>query len=380
MAKYTTEDWITFFRNVHGDKYIYDETDCDIKDKVGRVKVICPIHGVFWIRPSHHKSGHGCRKCGHSKQNTNKDERKEIFLKKVKEIYGENYDFTKSIYHDYYSPVEVICPKHGTQYRTPSQIYSGAICSQCTHERRAITKTLTTDEFIKKAIKKHKGKYTYSHCNYIGAKHYVIITCPIHGDFKQNANSHLNGRGCPKCSKQRFSFMTDKEREQCFREIHGDNYEYDWHTYVKNRLPMNMYCKKHGLFKQTPSKHLFGEGCPKCKRSRLEEEIEQFLLKNNIEFIQQYKQQWLGLQSLDFYLPKYKIGIECQGGQHFFPIMLYGGEDAFKQRQALDKNKLDLCREHGIKILYYSNLHIVYPYEVFENKDKMLQEITNGDE
>ena len=142
MAKYTTEDWIKFFRNVHGDKYIYDETDCDIKDEVGRVKVICPIHGVFWIRPSHHKSGHGCRKCGHSKQNTNKDERKEIFLKKVKEIYGENYDFTKSIYHDYYSPVEVICPKHGTQYRTPSQIYSGTICSQCTHERRAITKAI----------------------------------------------------------------------------------------------------------------------------------------------------------------------------------------------------------------------------------------------
>jgi predicted nucleic acid-binding Zn-ribbon protein len=361
-------------------KYNYDETDCDNKDEFGRVKVICPIHGEFLIRPSHHKSGHGCRKCGHSKmQSINKDDRNKKFLKKVKEIYGEKYDFTKSIYHDYYSPIEIICPKHGPQYRTPLQIYNGAICPQCTHERRVTTKLLTTDEFIKKAIKKHKGKYTYNHCNYIGAKHDVIITCPKHGDFVQNANSHLNGRGCPKCSKQRFRFMTNEEREQCFRKIHGDKYEYDWDTYIKNRLPMNMFCKKHGLFQQSPSKHLFGEGCPKCKRSRLEEEIEQFLLKNNIEFIPQYKQQWLGLQSLDFYLPKYKIGIECQGGQHFFPIKLYGGEDAFKQRLTLDRNKLDICKEYNIKILYYSNLHIDYPYEVFEDKDKMLQEITNGD-
>ena len=139
-----------------------------------------------------------------------------------------------------------------------------------------------------------------------------------------------------------------------------------------------MFCKKHGLFQQTPSKHLVGEGCPKCKRSRLEEEIEQFLIKKNIEFIPQYKQQWLGLQSLDFYLPKYKVGIECQGGQHFSPIKLYGGDEGFIQRKIYDENKFNRCKEHGVKLLYYSNLGIEYPYEVFEDKDKMLQEIING--
>ena len=380
MAKYTTEEWIKFFRDVHGDKYNYDETNCDDKDEFGRVKVICRKHGVFWIRPSHHKSGHGCRKCGNTiSQDSKIDEKNKVFLRKVKEIYNEKYDFTSSIYHDYYSPVEVICPKHGTQYRTPNQIYSGSICLQCTNERRTIIQTLSTDEFIKKANKKHNGKYTYQHCNYINSKNDVIITCSTHGDFTQNANSHLNGKGCPKCSKQRFRFMTNEEREQCFRDIHGDKYDYDWSTYIKNHLPMNMFCKKHGLFDQTPSKHLLGEGCPKCKRSKLEEEIEQFLLKNSVEFITQYKQQWLGLQSLDFYLPKYRIGIECQGGQHFFPIKQYGGEDAFKQRKILDKNKLDRCKERGIKILYYSNLGIEYPYDVFEDKDKILQEIKNGD-
>ena len=308
-----------------------------------------------------------------------KEERQKIFDARVKEIYGDKYDFGKSVYEDFYTPLEIFCYKHGTQYRTPAQIYKGAICLQCTKEHRIASNLSTTEEYINKAIKKHNGKYTYEHCHYKGAKFDVIITCPIHGDFRQNANSHLNGKGCPKCSKQRFTFMSNDEREQCFREIHGDKYDYDWGTYTKNHLSMNMYCKKHGLFQQTPSKHLFGEGCPKCKRSRLEEEIEQFLIKKNIEFIPQYKQQWLGLQSLDFYLPKYKVGIECQGGQHFSPIKLYGGEDGFKQRKLLDENKFNRCKEHGVKVLYYSNLGIEYPYEVFEDKDKMLQQIISED-
>ena len=37
-----------------------------------------------------------------------------------------------------------------------------------------------------------------------------------------------------------------------------------------------------------------------------------------------------------------------------------------------------LCKENGIKLLYYSNLGISYPYEVFENKNILLKEIRNG--
>ena len=303
----------------------------------------------------------------------------EDFIKRLNRLYQSGYSFNEAEYKGYYAPVKITCEKHGAQYRTPAELYRGSICKECSHERRSIAQRMTTEDFIKKANIVHNYKYIYLHTHYIDAKHDVIITCPIHGDFTQNVNSHLNGRGCQKCSKQRFSFMTDKEREQCFRDIHGDKYDYDWGTYIKNHSPMNMFCKKHGLFPQTPSKHLFGEGCPKCKRSRLEEEIEQFLAKNNIEFIAQYKQQWLGLQSLDFYLPKHKIGIECQGGQHFFPIKQYGGEDAFKQRKQLDEMKRAKCDERGVKLFYYSNLHIDYPYKVYEYKNELLNEILKGE-
>ena len=56
------------------------------------------------------------------------------------------------------------------------------------------------EKFIEKATKKHGGKYSYHHVNYIDAKTNVSITCPIHGDFLQTPNDHIsNGHGCRKC-------------------------------------------------------------------------------------------------------------------------------------------------------------------------------------
>lgn len=40
----------------------------------------------------------------------------------------------------------------------------------------------------------------------------------------------------------------------------------------------------------------------------------------------------------------------------------------------------DFCDENDIKLLYYSNLGIEYPYKIFENKELLIKEIrgTNG--
>lgn len=303
----------------------------------------------------------------------------EEFIKRLNRLYQSGYSFNEAEYKGYYAPIKIICEKHGVQYRTPAELYRGSICKECSHERRSVSQRLTTDEFIKKANIVHNYKYIYLHTHYIDAKHDVNITCPIHGDFHRNANSHLNGRGCPKCSKQRFTYMTNEEREQCFRDVHGNKYSYNWSTYTKAHNPMEMMCAKHGAFWQTPSKHLTGEQCPKCYYSKLEEEIEQLLKSNNIKYIWQYKNIWLGIQSLDFYLPDYNIAIECQGLQHFKPVKLYGGDKGFVHRKQLDEIKRAKCCKKGVKLLYYSNLHIVYPYKVYEDKNELLNEILKGE-
>ena len=40
--------------------------------------------------------------------------------------------------------------------------------------------------------------------------------------------------------------------------------------------------------------------------------------------------------TLDFYLPDYDIGIECQGRQHFAPVEKYGGVSGFEDTKIRD--------------------------------------------
>jgi len=103
-------------------------------------------------------------------------------------------------------------------------------------------------------------------------------------------------------------------------------------------------------------------GCPFCNESKLEKEVEMFLNKKHIIFEKQKRFNWLGRQSLDFYLPKYNIGIECQGEQHYKPVD-FGGKgikwatEQFKYTIKKDNIKKRKCENNGVKLLYYSNFN-----------------------
>lgn len=61
-------------------------------------------------------------------------------------------------------------------------------------------KRLTTKDFIEKAVIKHGNRYDYSKVKYTGIHLKVDIICKTHGVFSQEANVHLRGANCPKCS------------------------------------------------------------------------------------------------------------------------------------------------------------------------------------
>lgn len=63
-----------------------------------------------------------------------------------------------------------------------------------------MSKRLTTNDFIERAIQVHGGKYDYSKSEYAGKDKPIIIICPIHGEFVQTPNNHWKGKGCSKCS------------------------------------------------------------------------------------------------------------------------------------------------------------------------------------
>ena len=117
-----------------------------------------------------------------------------------------------------------------------------------------------------------------------------------------------------------------------------------------NSIPI--ICQFHGIFNQTPYHHVNrGQGCPFCKSSHLEKEVESFLKEKMIEYKRHKRFDWLGLQHLDFYLPKYNIAIECQGEQHYKPIDYFGGNDGFtsqKERDFVNSNYDDIKRVYSI--------------------------------
>ena len=53
-----------------------------------------------------------------------------------------------------------------------------------------------------------------------------------------------------------------------FHETHGDQYDYSRVEYVNSRTKVVIICWKHGPFKQGPSEHWKGQGCPPCARPR----------------------------------------------------------------------------------------------------------------
>lgn len=122
--------------------------------------------------------------------------------------------------------------------------------------------TEKTLNFIEKARKIHGDKYNYSSVEYVNSKTPIIIICPIHGEFHQIPNTHLSGRNCFKCSG-----TPKKTTEQFIQEsikIHRNFFDYSKVEYKTAVIKVNITCPIHGVFQQTPNKHLSGKGCPYC--------------------------------------------------------------------------------------------------------------------
>ncbi len=213
---------------------------------------------------------------------------------------------------------------------------------------------MNIQEFIEKAKKIHGDRYDYSKVEYVNAYTKVCIICPKHGEFWQIPVHHLKGSGCPYCAGK--IRLTTEEFIRRAKEVHGDRYDYSKVEYVNEYTKVCIICPEHGEFWQIPASHLSGNGCPNCNESQMEKITAKFLEENNIDYISQARKKdlvWLGRQSLDFYLPKYHIAIECQGGQHFKTVDFFGGKRGYSDRLKKDLTKYNKCLSNNVKLIYY---------------------------
>lgn len=302
------------------------------------------------------------------------------FVKKATKVHGNKYEYSKSVYINSKTKVEIICKKHGSFMQLPTTHLSGANCPKCNKEDRRLKLTKTTEEFIKEANKIHNNVYDYTLVEYVNARTKVDIICKLHGKFSQAPNVHTSMKhGCPECGKIKMGkshrLSNDDFLSKSKRVHKGEIVPLE--VYNNARTKILFHCNIcDNDFQQKSNNHLNGSGCPVCRESKGSKRIRDYLKSNNISFEMEKRFSDCRGSKLplpfDYYLSDYNTLVEFDGIQHYEMTYFSGNltkkecELRLSNYQKHDKIKDNYCIEKGIKL-------IRIPYWEVDNIDSILQ-------
>ena len=305
------------------------------------------------------------------------------FEEKVRIKYDNKIDLSKFIYINSQTKGTCKCNVCGYEWETrPYSLLAGHGCRKCYDERNR-NKRLQKLEDVNERIHKSGTNVTIID-EYINTKTKCLARCDKCGYVWRTVPNQLYfGHGCPKCNNcwtNRRKTTDDFVKEMT--ELYNGEYTYKIDSeYVLTRDFITYVCPIHGEIRQLVYTHSKGNGCPLCNESGMEKKIRVLLEKNKIKFVQWYSDKWLGLQSIDFYIPDIKMGIEVQGLQHFIPNEFFGGQEEFEKRVILDSKKKTLCAKNDVKLVYY--LEEKYKNQMgdedvfFTDKNQLIEYIKN---
>ena len=193
-------------------------------------------------------------------RNKTRGSRIKTYLTKFHNIHGDRYTYPHihDEFIDAHNEITIRCAIHGPFKQKPKVHVRGMGCSSCGKE----SKSMSPDNFVKRATEKYGNKYLYDMTTYKNARTKITITCPIHGQFEQTPRQHLtSSAGCWCCGQ---NTPTTKHIIDQFKTVHGTRYSYSDVIYTSMLSKVSIQCPVHGEFKQTPRKHLEGNGCPCC--------------------------------------------------------------------------------------------------------------------
>jgi hypothetical protein len=286
------ENFITQAILIYGDEYDYSKVN--YKNNITKVDIICKIHGLFTQTPKNHINNHGCAKCGIISRSKTQSSSIEEFIKKANEANDFQYDYSKVDYKNNKTKIVVLCKVHGEFEITPSHHYNGHGCKKCSNNYRK-----SNFEYIEACKLVHNNFYDYSTTLYKSNKTKVRVICPLHGEFLQMAQHHINGCGCPNCDKSKGELTIEK-------------------ILTTNKIEFK------------PQKTF--EDCLSGKGNKLR---------------------------YDFYLLEENILIEFDGQQHYKSVDYFGGTSSYEELVKNDKIKNNYCIENNIgliRIKYNQNI------------------------
>ncbi|WP_343654368.1 hypothetical protein [Paraburkholderia caribensis] len=333
-------------RAAHGERY--DLSSAAYKTQYDHVVVGCAEHGKFKILPYNVWNGGGCPACALRENGLAHRVTAAAYMKRIVEVHGKKYDHSLVHYERMHDPITVICRRHGPFNPTAVNYLAGRGCPKCGGESAATVRTpklvLPVDEVVSRFQETHGDRYDYSTMVYEHSDRHVRIVCKVHGAFLQAPRNHWLGKGCPDCGREVMRalaaqrVLTTTEIVRRFRTLHGDLYDYSQSEYHRFNKPVEIRCRKHGVFRQTPQAHLEGKGCPQCSQSSGEARAAAWFRSNKIDFEVEFpvripnsrgQTRW---GRFDFFLPDMGLFVEIDGPHHFAPVRYAGMSAEAAQR------------------------------------------------
>ena len=224
---FTTDQFISRSRASHGDRYDYSQAVYRGSQK--KVRIICPTHGSFDQIAKEHMDGSGCQKCWfdamangalrNGRPRGGKPEARDVALKKFLFQHGPRYDYSRVVYVNNNTPIEIICPEHGIFEQLPLVHKRGSGCPACGRAIVEAGRRRTREDVVAELCKVHGNYYSYEAFVYISAKTTSIITCPSHGPFRCTPDQHRQGTGCPTCWSERRGLSGRGDPEEVLRRF-----------------------------------------------------------------------------------------------------------------------------------------------------------------
>ncbi len=390
----TKDEFVRQSREVHGDKYSYDNVD--YKGSQIKVNITCPIHGDFPQTPSVHLQDNGCSKCGYIKAGSNRTKNNNQFIKDAQRVHKDKngdplYIYNKVDYKGLNKEVTITCPKHGDFKQKPTLHLAGKGCKKCGFEKTRMALGHSQEKYIQKAEKRWgKGTYDYSNLKYNGSENPVDIICHQKDENEEEHGPFTIGRAqwfiakknpmyCPKCTKlnhKKYGLkraLTQDEFLERARQEHRkkdgspkytyENIEDGTTPYINGNSRILVTCPKHGPFPIGKAEsHIHSKsGCPKCSTSKGEDMMIQYLYSLGYNTIKDKKFKdcnnlWKNKLTcneykFDAYSSELNTIFEFDGSMHFVPGAYKQTQEQFELRALDDKYKNDYCLKNGIKLV-----------------------------